>query len=379
MFIKQPMRKTTPPKILISAKACVRTFFDCPCNVPLLPRIETASPTHHKTLSSNGDGTYTLTLDVTGTSSYQSLHTKVDIIIFDASGSVASSSGGQTRLDVAQDAVKSLAAKLLANNIAENPDAVKLSLVSFSNIASAEIEKTKDGEVFNNAIDDMSANSGINWEGALKTANAVATRDNAEVYVIFVSDGDPTYRLTQGGASNSNEDRSSVHNGTTVYGSGNNDNNNKNYSYTLVESKAIVAAQKFLYTGGTFGNVAKRHLRQCRKHGKPCTTTRFRELLCRHRPSGSQRGVRCHCQGGIHNPELCERKDIDDLTLLTSAQLVSGSAENFSYSRSGGSYGSGQAWSGAPEASFNGRTITWYLGSMVLEMAYLCRELQGLA
>lgn len=276
-----------------------------------------------------------MTLDVTGTSSYQSLHTKVDVIIFDASGSVASSSGGQTRLDVAQDTVKSLAAKLLANHVAENPDAVKLSLVSFSNTASAEIEKTKDGEVFNNAIDDMSANSGIDWEDALKTANAVATRDNADVHVIFVSDGDPTYRLTQGGASNSNEDRSSVHNNTTVYGSGNNDNKNKNYSYTLVESKAIVAAQKFLYTGDTFGNVANM------------------ESLAQQRGAGSE-----NCYAGADQAALnaafdaivkevsttqsyADVKIVDDLALLTSTQLVSGSAENFSYSRSGGSYGSG--------------------------------------
>ena len=106
-----------------------------------------------KTLTDNGDGTYTLSLSVTGTATSSSTSSKADVIVvLDRSGSMRYDQAGHSpgswqysgpsRLSVATGAVNSLAEQLLANNTADNPDRVQLSLVTFSNTASTDITGT---------------------------------------------------------------------------------------------------------------------------------------------------------------------------------------------------------------------------------------------
>lgn len=100
------------------------------------PALAAEPPATSKIVTSNDDGTYTLSLSVTGKSQASSSSSKADVIVaLDTSGSMSYSATGGTRLSVAKSAVNSLAEELLSNNTTENPDAVQLSLVTFSNYA----------------------------------------------------------------------------------------------------------------------------------------------------------------------------------------------------------------------------------------------------
>ena len=71
------------------------------------------APSTSKTLSSNGDGTYDLSLSVTGSSRQSVEQTKADVIIvFDTSGSMAEETKGNTRLKTAKSATNKLVKNL---------------------------------------------------------------------------------------------------------------------------------------------------------------------------------------------------------------------------------------------------------------------------
>lgn len=158
-------------------------------------------PAHSKTLKDNGDGTSTLSLSVTGDSTLSTTSSKADVIVvLDRSGSMSwgTGSGYRSRLQVAKSAINSLADTLLANNTASDPDKIRLSLVTFANYATTDITNTASLSSFQNTVRSIRADGGTNWEDALAAANSIQTRDGAKKYVIFVSDGDPTFRNTQG-------------------------------------------------------------------------------------------------------------------------------------------------------------------------------------
>ena len=226
------------------------------------------APVHHKTATLNSDGTIDITLNVTGNSIQHSETSQADVIVvMDLSSSMTQTNSGQTRLQVAKNAVNSLAQKLLSNNTATNPDAVHLSLVTFGGAAATRLQDTKSLSDFQSTVNGLSAYSGrtaaggTNWEDALATANGVATRDGASVYIIFVSDGNPTYRDTRGGSwydwyyDNTGEYDSDRIDSKTIYGTGNSDNNGLNYQYAAAAAKSINDAGKTLYSVGVFGDV----------------------------------------------------------------------------------------------------------------------------
>ena len=158
-----------------------------------------------------------------------------------------------TRLDTAKSAVESLVKELLANNDASNPDSadlVKVSLVTFSNVATVKVSPTVSETTINNAVAGLKAEGGTNWEDALETAaSKIETRDGASVSVVFVSDGDPTLRNSKG-----NGERSySTPYG--LWGTGVDDPNGDNYKYALDQAKTIVGKKWELYSVAAFGNV----------------------------------------------------------------------------------------------------------------------------
>ena len=166
------------------------------------------APQYTKSLKTNDDGTYTLSLSVTGKSSSSSSTGKADVIVvLDTSGSMSDSETGTTpsyvkvdrghqddsyvllvngeyvkltysnrsrsysytdsngrtqtysgtryyqtytrsRLSIAQEAVDKLAKQLLANNTSDNTDAVQLSLVTFASTAEAATTPTTDLGLF---------------------------------------------------------------------------------------------------------------------------------------------------------------------------------------------------------------------------------------
>ena len=156
---------------------------------------EDDAPSHKKRQESNNDGTYQLSLDVTGETESKVGKANV-IVIVDTSGSMSDRAGNETRLQAAKSAVKSLSKSLLGNNTEANKDVVQLALVTFSTTAKTAVEPTTKYEDVKTAIDNLQADGGTNWEAALMEANNVDFGDNDPKYIIFVSDGNPTFRVT---------------------------------------------------------------------------------------------------------------------------------------------------------------------------------------
>ena len=218
--------------------------------------IASKPPVHTKTITPNNDGTYDLSLAVTGDTELSETKTSANVIVVqDVSGSMdndvytysyekipsfdawngtygmvdgepvvlswgwAPSSGtyyyykdasgnkvpytgdmyrqekhetGKTRLDVAKEALNSLADQLIASN----DSTVKLSLETFSKWGNTPSQYYTGGQVsdFKSAVNGLRAKGGTNWVDALTKANEKAKEDpNAPTYIIFLSDGEPTY------------------------------------------------------------------------------------------------------------------------------------------------------------------------------------------
>lgn len=213
-------------------------------------------PVHTKTITPNDDGTYDLSLTVTGATELSESKTSANVIVVqDVSGSMKSKvytyslektekydwdgtygmvdgepvklernwgffgygaynyyldangkevkytgdmyhkvgkETGKTRLDVAKEALNSLADQLIASD----DSTVKLSLETFSDRGNTPSQYYTGGQAsdFKSAVNGLRADGGTNWVDALTKANEKAKEDpNTPTYVIFLSDGEPTY------------------------------------------------------------------------------------------------------------------------------------------------------------------------------------------
>jgi LPXTG-motif cell wall-anchored protein len=201
-------------------------------------------PAVNKTLEDRNDGTYDLKLSVAGKTNTLTKDRKADVtIIFDNSSSMIDNFEGDifddahSRLVIAKTAITDMTDTLFAQNTDEDPNAVRVSMITFGNHAKVEsfpedsnnyYATTK--EAFDQRLSGIDKNSineiadedkiaskntsnsfqgsyghwqqGTNWEEALRklsdTKITTNLRENVDHYVIFVSDGDPTLRLTAG-------------------------------------------------------------------------------------------------------------------------------------------------------------------------------------
>ena len=161
--------------------------------------IDLAAPEHSKTISSNDDGTYTLSLDVTGRKGSQSetVTQKTDIVlVMDTSGSMdfrmdkdKNARPGESRLDYAKTAANDL-----VNSVVKNGNDVRVAVVSFNKDAKTVVGYTSDKGELRRGINGLGADGGTNWEAGLASANGLTARDGAKKYVVFLSDGEPTNR-----------------------------------------------------------------------------------------------------------------------------------------------------------------------------------------
>lgn len=97
-----------------------------------------------------------------------------------------------------QKAVKELAGKLLTEQnkeLLENQQ-IRMAVVTFSTNAQLKQEFTTDAQQIASAMTEEPV-GGTNWEAALAQANELSSgRQGVKKYIIFLSDGDPTYRIT---------------------------------------------------------------------------------------------------------------------------------------------------------------------------------------
>ncbi|MBR0456137.1 MAG: VWA domain-containing protein [Firmicutes bacterium] len=219
-----------------------------------------ATPQFGKSSTNNGNGTNTVSLSISGGEAPYERSTKANVIVvFDRSGSM----GGDNiwRLNTAKNAVKNMAETLLDGDIT----GVKMALVSFSTTASTVQEFTDDYDTYEDAVDGLTASGGTNWEQALSVANRMAVDSDAATYVVFVTDGDPTFRVSRGDVDN-NALRTETYNSNTtyqyyrnnhVYGEGNNDSANRNFDYAAEEVKSILDSNKTFYAIGVSADVTK--------------------------------------------------------------------------------------------------------------------------
>lgn len=167
------------------------------------------APAHSKTITDNGDGTYDLTLSVTGDTEQSSSAKPVDVVfVVDVSSSMndtVSGWRGKSRMKAAHDAAATLANSLLTGENANKQ--IQVSVVTFGTNAQVATGFTSDPSVVANAVPTAAeGNQGTNWEGGLKLANAQTSgREGAEKHIVFLSDGNPTYRVSPMGYTETDE------------------------------------------------------------------------------------------------------------------------------------------------------------------------------
>ena len=144
-----------------------------------------------------------------------------------------------TRLQATQAAVNGLASSLLAYNEEEgnDDDTVEMALVSFATTSRIDRTPTTSASDFISSVNALNANGGTNWEAALQEANNISFGDNDPTYVIFFSDGSPTFHSSDGGYNNWN-------NTYNVYGTGQEQEPNMERSYTQAVDDATTLATK---------------------------------------------------------------------------------------------------------------------------------------
>ncbi len=166
-----------------------------------------AAPATNKGVQPNGDGTYDVSLSVTGTSNskHNKTHANV-VIVLDTSSSMNEKDtgvSGQTRLQAAQNAIYTLSDQLFGFNTSDDPAAIEIAFVDFSHRVRNEMTKDTiysgvvngtDYNSFRSLISSLNTNGGTNYDTAIEAANSVLWNDADPVYVIFVTDGDTVSR-----------------------------------------------------------------------------------------------------------------------------------------------------------------------------------------
>ena len=390
------------------------------------------APKRSKTLTDNGDGTYTLTLSVTGRSSQSDDSTKANVVvIYDTSGSMKypepSTQYGRygysipngttvntnnymqlyyrsgynyiavgnsdnhntvyycsntnlfgnctdydeydgprysvnistkTRYSVADSALKSLGNKLLdfnGKNGAAN-DMVEIAFIDFAttvNTNTTHTTPTTSKTTFSNWVDAAKPkdgiNGGTNWEAALNAANNVNFQDNDTTYVIFVSDGNPTFRTTKhctGRNCSDDDDNNNAPNG--VHGSGNSDPHGWNLSDAQAVASTIVNAGKKLYSVGVFGDASNMQNLNSQAIYKDATDQEALEAA-----------FDDIAQAITNSLSLTGLSFDDGITAMTSVD-IEGTADGFTYTKNG------DTWTNAPEAKYQNGKVTWDLGDTLL-------------
>lgn len=211
---------------------------------PQEPEMEIlGTPEHHKYIDYHeNDDNYTLALDVSGK---QGELTPVDILlIVDKSKSMTDPADeGKTRKDNVNSAINTLK-EGLKENAPEGVD-INLGVVTFSaaGAGTSEIrDKDSDYDISDNSEDAWShgwkslnnfswelsgCTGGTNWQAGIRKGNTLLSqsenREKSRKYVIFLTDGEPTYRYL--------EESSTVTQGRGTYSS----TSTNNYNYAVKE------------------------------------------------------------------------------------------------------------------------------------------------
>lgn len=162
-----------------------------------------------KQVTKNEDGTYNLELSIAGEVGSITDPAKLDIsFVIDISNSMDYYMDGQKRIEAVGDAVEQMVKQLSQN---EKID-VRYSMVHFSSGISDETEYyndayqtrywTRDGQtIIDSATRELTTSGGTNYQAGLLQVRSLMldARPDAQKYVIFLSDGAPTYHYNEKG------------------------------------------------------------------------------------------------------------------------------------------------------------------------------------
>ena len=326
-----------------------------------------STPPHTKLLTDNHDGTYTLSLDVVGESERKPNPVNV-IVILDHSGSMDERTGGygsQTRMAAAQNAVNNLARSLFNYNTSEFPELVEMALVGFSTTGSVTQAPTTSYNTFSGAVNGLDADGGTNWEDAIQDAAGINFGDEDPTYVIFVSDGNPTFRNTRG---NYNPLDNYYYNTYGVYGNGSDSQAHQGipvattitrcYDHAVDDARTLATAvgTDHFYTIGAYGNV-DRMQSLTTAAGAPAgnyfsaaNTTDLQNALAAILAQIEKAGIgSVEIEDGTTNQVTASSGVVELLEVDTSS---------FKY------YKDGAAWADAPKAQFVDGAVEWDLSSV---------------
>lgn len=230
------------------------------------------APEVTKTVKNNEDGTYKITLSVTGQQTQTTETNRASVIVvFDRSDSMnnaISDDDTSVRLATAKTAVNELASTLLSKTDASGNHLVQMALISFSTTSTVDQTYTTDYDSFSSAVNSLTATGGTNWESALRRANIMQAASTAPTYVIFVTDGDPSVKITRGDLDDSAMDLN-VHStaitddspfrryGYFGHGFLNDTNYTRCYDASTDEAASIVSHHKAFYTIGFSADVTR--------------------------------------------------------------------------------------------------------------------------
>ncbi|MDD6512919.1 vWA domain-containing protein [Sharpea azabuensis] len=328
-------------------------------------------PAVEKIVTDNGDGTHKIKLELTGKVNTTHEVTKANVlVVLDLSGSMKETAGTTTRLKAAKSAVNSVAETLLGKNGKNGApnDLVEMGLVTFGSTAETRLSKTTSVSTFTNTVNGLSAYSGnyagTNWEAALASAQSFNFGDKDKTYVIFVSDGNPTFRNTRGNYHTGHLfDRwerwdSSVYSSLGVYGDGsdtNATNVQRAYEQSLDEAKGIVDSHRELYTIGCFGNVNRmqgltNHAYSSSDSDKYYSASDSAQL------SDALDKIATAISNSLGQSNV---KVTDGVTSLSKISAnVDGTPSNFVYKKNGA------VWANAPAAKIVDSKVVWDLSSV---------------
>lgn len=312
------------------------------------------APEHHKTIKDNGDGTYDLTLSVTGDTEQSSSAKPVDVVfVVDVSSSMndkVSGWRGKSRMKAAHDAVEALANELLTGENANKQ--IQVSVVTFGTNAQVATSFTSDPNVVANAVPtEAEEDQGTNWEDGLRLANAQASgREGAEKHIVFLSDGNPTYRVSPMGYTWWDEINllSPDHKvNDNLYGLGSSDTDDgRCYAAAKAEANRRNGANLFVVS------VAKDADRMTSfatdTNGTFLDGTTADNLAS----AFSQIGQVITKSVGYKDVKV-----VDALSQWVEGTAADGTVENVRYAKDG------QAWATAPQATITGGAVAWDLSS----------------
>ncbi|QOL35284.1 DUF7604 domain-containing protein [Bifidobacterium lemurum] len=239
--------------------------------------VDLEAPAHRKYIKDNGDGTYWLSLDVTGASraSTEQNYQAADVVlVMDTSGSmndcVAYDRRGnctQRRWGIATSAASALANQLLTDANAALPtnQQVQMAVVDFDTTSKVMDLSSRWGaqswttsaSAVTSSFDDMSASGGTNWEAGLSDANSLnSSRAGVKKYIIFLSDGSPTFRNSSMGVRCPNgwNSECNYYGSDGVYGTGSSDDSGYNYNAAVNEANSRNGAELYVVSTGSGAN-----------------------------------------------------------------------------------------------------------------------------